>query len=297
LPWWTFIFAIVIAAFFIIPVGIIQAITNQQAGLNIVTEMIFGYIFPGRPVAMMLFKSFGYMTCYNGLIYVQDMKVGHYMKVPPRTMFAAQAFAVFWLSFVQIATYNFLRGNIEGICTQEQAQGLTCPGARTFYNASVIWGAIGPRIVFGAGSIYSWVNWFWFIGFICPFAQYFLARRYPRSFLRYVFFPAMFGAAGMIPPATMWYLAQYVMVGLFFNWWIKKRYFGWWARYNYVLSGALDIGTALCVVLQAVGLGIGNANFPDWWGNTVPFNNLDANWEAVSRKLPDDGSIIGPSSW
>lgn len=91
---------------------------------------------------MMLFKSFGYMTSYNGLNYISDMKVGHYLKIPPRSMFRAQAFAVVWLSFVQIATYNFLIGNIKGICTTTQSQGLTCPNARTFYNASQIWGAI-----------------------------------------------------------------------------------------------------------------------------------------------------------
>ncbi len=90
----------------------------------------------------MLFKSWGYMTCSNGLVYISDMKVGHYMKIPPRSMFAAQLFAVVWLSIVQIATYNFLLGNIEGICTRDQLQGLTCPNARTFYNASVIWGVI-----------------------------------------------------------------------------------------------------------------------------------------------------------
>jgi len=97
---------------------------------------------PGRPLAMMLFKSWGYMITANGLQYVIDMKVGHYMKIPPRSMFAAQLFAVIWLSIVQIATYNFLLGNIEGICTHEQKQGLTCPNATTFYNASVIWGVI-----------------------------------------------------------------------------------------------------------------------------------------------------------
>jgi hypothetical protein len=94
---------------------------------------------------MMLFKSWGYMMAYNGLNYVSDMKIGHYMKIPPRTMFAAQLFAVIWLSIVQIATYNFLRGNIAGICTPHQAQGLTCPHARTFFNASVIWGVIVSR--------------------------------------------------------------------------------------------------------------------------------------------------------
>lgn len=96
---------------------------------------------------MMLFKSWGYMMTSNGLNYVSDMKVGHYMKIPPRSMFMAQLFAVVWLSIVQIATYNFLLGNIEGICTIHQGQGLTCPNARTFYNASVIWGAIVGHLV------------------------------------------------------------------------------------------------------------------------------------------------------
>jgi hypothetical protein len=101
---------------------------------------------------MMLFKSWGYMMSYNGLNYISDMKIGHYMKIPPRTMFAGQAFAVVWLSVVQIATYNFLRGNIDGICTPLQKQGLTCPHAKTFYNASVIWGVIGPARMFSPGK-------------------------------------------------------------------------------------------------------------------------------------------------
>lgn len=180
---------------------------------------------------MMLFKSWGYMLAYNGLNYISDMKVGHYMKIPPRTMFAAQAFAVVWLSIVQIATYNFLRGNIEGICTPDQKQGLICPSARTFYNASVIWGVIGPKKVFGVGGLYSWVNWFWLIGFALPVIQYFLARRYPRSFLRYVVTPAIFGAAGQIPPSTLYYLMQWVIVGVVFNYFIRRRALGWWSKY------------------------------------------------------------------
>jgi hypothetical protein len=35
----------------------IQAITNQQVGLNVITELIIGYALPGRPVAMMMFKT------------------------------------------------------------------------------------------------------------------------------------------------------------------------------------------------------------------------------------------------
>lgn len=296
LPWWAYIIAIIIGAVLYIPIGIVQAITNQQTGLNIVTEMIFGYMLPGRPVAMMMFKSFGYMLAYNGLTYISDMKVGHYMKIPPRSMFRAQLFAVIWLSVVQICAYNFILGNIENICKPDQAQGLTCPSARTFYNASVIWGVIGPKLVFGAGQLYSWCNYFWLIGFMCPVIQYLLARRYPRSPLRYVVFPAIFGAAGMIPPATTWYLAQWCIVGLIVNWGIRRMYLGWWTRYTYVLSGALDIGTAFVVIISALGLGLGHAKFPDWWGNTVINNNLDAQGLAVTRTLAE-GQVIGPATW
>ncbi|KND86728.1 Sexual differentiation process protein isp4 [Tolypocladium ophioglossoides CBS 100239] len=298
LPWWAYIVCILIGIVLFIPIGMVQAITNQQTGLNVITEMIFGYMLPGRPVAMMLFKSWGYMLSANGLNYISDMKVGHYMKVPPRSMFAAQAFAVIWLSFVQTATYNFLIGNIKEICTEDQPQGLTCPNARTFYNASVIWGVIGPKRVFGVGGIYSWINWFWLIGVALPVIQYFLAHRYPKSFLRYIVFPAIFGGAGLIPPATLYYLMQWVVVGFIFNYWIRRRYLGWWTEYNYVLSGALDIGSRLCVVVVGLALGLGNANFPDWWGNTAPYDTLDNNGTAVTKKfIKGVTKPLGPETW
>ncbi|OAA72327.1 small oligopeptide transporter, OPT family [Cordyceps fumosorosea ARSEF 2679] len=297
LPWWAFIICIAIGLVFFIPVGTVQAITNQQTGLNVITELVIGFMLPGRPIAMMMFKCWGYMIVFYGLNYISDMKIGHYMKIPPRSMFAAQAFAVIWLSIVQVATYNFLLGNIKGICTEDQAQGLTCPAARTFFNASVIWGVIGPAKMFGAGQLFSWLNWFWLIGAALPVIQYFITRRNPRSIFRYMLTPVIFGAAGQIPPATLYYLWQFVTVGLVFNWFLRRRYFGWWQQYNYTLSGALDIGNALASVVIGLALGLGNANFPDWWGNTVPYTNLDG-WHNATTKVFHKGQTpLGPATW
>ena len=39
-----------------VPIGIIQAITSNQLGLNVITELIIGYMVPGHPIAMMQFK-------------------------------------------------------------------------------------------------------------------------------------------------------------------------------------------------------------------------------------------------
>ncbi|KAK6071511.1 OPT family small oligopeptide transporter [Seiridium cupressi] len=298
LPWWAYIVTIIIGAFFVLPVGIIQAVTNSQTGLNVITEMIIGYMLPGRPVAMMLFKSFGYMFAYNCLQYEQDMKVGHYMKIPPRSMFRAQLFAVIWLSIVQVSTFNWMLGSLPGICTDDQPQGFTCAGARTFFNASVIWGLIGPRRMFGAGAIYSWANWFWLIGFALPCIQFFIARRYPKSIARYIFFPAVFGVSGMIPPATIFQLLCWLTIGIGFNVIIKRRAFGWWKRYAYVFSGAMDIGTACCLVLFAVGIGISESTFPEWWGTTGYAETLDQLGETMSKQLADGETFGLPAgSW
>ena len=44
LTWWAFIICILIPVFLIVPVGIIQAVTNQQTGLNLITELIIGFM-------------------------------------------------------------------------------------------------------------------------------------------------------------------------------------------------------------------------------------------------------------
>lgn len=72
----------IISFVYVIPIGIIQAITNQQVGLNVITELIIGYALPGRPIAMMMFKTWGYITMAQALTFTSDFKLGHYMKVP-----------------------------------------------------------------------------------------------------------------------------------------------------------------------------------------------------------------------
>jgi ABC-type antimicrobial peptide transport system permease subunit len=73
MPVWTFVVALVLgepttvrngnllnfveAFTYIVPVGMIEAMTSQQIGLNVLTELIVGYAVPGHPIAMMMFKT------------------------------------------------------------------------------------------------------------------------------------------------------------------------------------------------------------------------------------------------
>ena len=59
LPWWGVLLAVATAAIFVLPVGILQAVSNQQVGLNVLTEFIAGVLFPGQPIANIVFKTCG----------------------------------------------------------------------------------------------------------------------------------------------------------------------------------------------------------------------------------------------
>lgn len=119
------VLSLVIAIVFTVPIGIIQATTNVQLGLNIFTEFIIGYLQPGHPIAMMLFKTFGYITMTQALYFCGDLKLGHYMHVPQRSLFTAQLVATVWSCFCQLGTVQWAMGNIKNICTPEVSPQLT----------------------------------------------------------------------------------------------------------------------------------------------------------------------------
>ena len=80
------------------------------------------------------FKTFGYITMSQALSFVGDLKFGHYMKIPPRTMFTSQVVATTVSCFIQIAVLNYALGSIDGVCTREQPEHFTCPGGRVFFS-------------------------------------------------------------------------------------------------------------------------------------------------------------------
>ncbi|KAL9689938.1 hypothetical protein QQ045_010329 [Rhodiola kirilowii] len=90
MPWWALIFACAMAFVFTLPISIITATTNQTPGLNIITEYVMGVIYPGRPIANVCFKTYGYISMAQAVSFLNDFKLGHYMKIPPRSMFLVQ---------------------------------------------------------------------------------------------------------------------------------------------------------------------------------------------------------------
>jgi hypothetical protein len=237
-----------------LPLSVITATTGQRLGLNAITELIIGYALPGRPIAMMLFKTWGYITMSQAIMFIGDLKLAHYMKIPHRPMFFCQVVATIVAGTVQLGVQTWMFSNIEGLCDADQKDGFICPHTTVFGNASIIvsklvvltrtfcipwlkdvvlqWGVIGPRRLFSHGQLYYGLFFFFLVGILAPLFQWMLHKKLGIDYLKYVNFTVVFSSTRPMPPATPLNFVPWVFVCFIFNYIIRRRHFDWWAKYN-----------------------------------------------------------------
>jgi OPT family small oligopeptide transporter len=73
LPWWGFFVSCAVAGLFVIPCCTIMGMTNIMLSLNVISPFIGGYLFPGRPIGVMIFKV--YSTIVLGQAQVRDRSI------------------------------------------------------------------------------------------------------------------------------------------------------------------------------------------------------------------------------
>lgn len=321
LPWWAYFVSLIVALVFTIPTCMIYGITNIMLSLNVISPFLAGYMIPGKPIGVMIFKVYSTITLGQAQLFSGDLKLAHYMKVPPKTAFSAQVVATLWASFVQIAVMNWTLGNIDGVCDRLQPGRFTCPNGRAFFSSSITWGVIGPQRMFGPGSIYWTIHWYcksiqhimqpsvprWIkanegsansttisglIGAALPVIFFFLIRAAPKSPLRYLNAPVMLGAMAWLPPATPLSFSSWAIFGLVFNYWIMRKWHGWWHKYNYITAAGLDSGLILSTIVIFFAVTFKEYPVPQWWGNIKPFETTVSHLNPF-RSREEDTNCIG----
>ncbi|KAF9350608.1 hypothetical protein BGX26_011255 [Mortierella sp. AD094] len=274
LPWWCVLLAVAISALFSLPIGLIQAVTNQQPGLNILTEFVIGYILPGRPIANVTFKTYGYISMSHAMSFLGDLKLGQYMKIPPKEMFMTQLIGTCIAGCINLVTANWLLSSRPNICTPE-GYPWTCPGANVFFSASVIWGVIAPARMFGTSSIYHPLMYFFIFGLFIPIPFYLISRRFPGTPLDKIHTPVLLTSTGMMPPARPYQYANWLAVGFLFQFCARRYRPEWYQRFNYILSAAMDSGVTISALVIFFALQMHGIDFPSWWGTDMNHCPLD----------------------
>ncbi|KAJ7775950.1 OPT-domain-containing protein [Mycena maculata] len=279
------LYGVFLAIIFVIPIGIIASITNFEITLNVLAEMFGGLWFSGDAISMNYFKAYGYATSVQTISFASDLKLAHYLHISPRATFWAQIWGTVLTSFVCTGILNFQMTKIAGVCTPEQVDHFTCPGIQTFFTASVIWGILGPKRMFGPGGIYNSLLWFFLIGAIVPIPVYFLRKK--SKIFESFHFPMILAGGLIWAPYTMANIWPAVPIGFLVNVIIKKRYIAWWGKYAYVTTTAFSAAVAIGGIVIFFALDWPGVEI-NWSGNTRPFAGCDA--EGCPRlPIPDQG--------
>lgn len=294
LPWWGLIIALLIAFLNFIPQGLLEGITNQHVGLNIITELVAGYIWPGKPIANMMFKLYGFIPMRQGLDFSRDLKIAQYMKIRPRILFAAQIVGTLVSCLVNVGVQQWMRFHIHDICSPTQSDGFTCANGRTVFNASIIWGAVGPGKLFSPGKRYNAFMYFFLIGFFAPIVTFFVKKRFPKHWVGKINAPVFFTGPGNIPPSTVYNYSLYFIVSYGFNHYIRKWYRLFHMKYTFILSAALDSGVSIAAVLIFLCVSYPTGSL-SWWGNNVYKNTYDDAYKSYYKLGKNE--TFGPTTW
>jgi OPT family oligopeptide transporter len=257
LPWWGVIFAIVLSTCLSLPLNLITAVTGQTFGLNVLTELICGLILPGLPIANMYFKTLGYNTMSQAGAMAKDLKIGYYLKVPPRMTFIHQI-----IGTIIGCIFNYI---VNVSITQSKREILLDPIGNQFWNgatpqtinsAAITWGAIGPIAMFGPDTQYYIILWAFIIGLALPIPGYLLHKKFPNAGFHLINIPMILMGLSLLPGTSSSWITVSFGIILVTQGYIKQRHSTWFARHNYLISAALDSGTSLMVFFVSMAV---------WW--------------------------------
>ncbi|KAK3496216.1 OPT oligopeptide transporter protein-domain-containing protein [Neurospora crassa] len=285
-------YGLILCFIFVIPVGIVKAMTGMEVTLNVLAEFIGGSWVQGNALAMNYFKSFGYVTCAHAVWFANDLKLAHYVKIPPKHTFAAQVVATLVSTFICTGILNFQMNDIPRVCTNEAPNKMTCPGINTFFTASVLWGTIGPKKIFGHNGQYTALMLGWPLGLLLPVITWYIQKKFPqKKWLRQIHPIVLLYGAMYWAPYNLSYVIPSVWIG-WLSWiWCRSRFLGFWSKYNFVLSAAFTTGISVAAVIIFFSLDWSGVEV-SWWGNDVVSEGCEG--KPCLLKTLKEGEIFGP---
>ncbi|KAK4164326.1 hypothetical protein QBC43DRAFT_210871 [Cladorrhinum sp. PSN259] len=286
------LYGIVLCLLFVVPVGIIASMTGVGVTLNVLAEFIGGVIMEGNAIGMCFFKTYGYVTCAHALSFSSDLKLAHYLKIPPRFTFWAQMVPSLTSTLISVAILQY-QTKIKDVCTEQAPFRFTCPGVNTFFTAAVFWGTVGPRKIWGAGGRYAVTLIGFPFGVVLVVVFWWLHRKFPKSHFLHNTHPVVILSGALVfVPFNLCYIWPAVPIAAFSWLYVRKRYLPFWQKYNYITTAGLSTGVAISglVIFFAVQY---HPIELHWWGNDVGTRGCDGQQNCTLKTL-NEGEYIGP---
>ncbi|KAF2188610.1 OPT superfamily oligopeptide transporter [Zopfia rhizophila CBS 207.26] len=288
-PWWyialfmvSFVTIITIPArgYFFIPTWtFFVAIFTFQVAIGSFNELVYGFMVHAgsghrHPAGATAYGSIAGDIWYRAQYMLQDQKIGHYMHVPPRSIFFSQIFGELLgvpinygiIQWVLQTKGEYLLGNKKDSLNQWTGQLLA-----NYNTMGVQYVLIGPKRLF-AQHMYKPLPWAFLYGAGAPLVLYILHRLWPKSKLKFHLWNVTIfgsGVAQFYGNLSTGYLSRLIVGYISMRWFFWHR-FETWKRYNFLIAAALDAGFNIAMLFMFIIFSSGKViSMPHWWGNNA----------------------------
>jgi OPT family oligopeptide transporter len=279
LPVWAYIISLLLGIVFGPFSTILYARFGNGIATNNLSKLVEGLLVPGRPVGNMYFAAWSHNVVANTVNLCNDLKMGEYLKIPPRVMFITQIYGTVLGAFVNYAVMiSIVTGNRDLLIDGNGDASWSGATVQSYNTNAASWAL--AKYLYKSGTTYSIVPIGLAIGAGCVVVHWAVSYFIPKIrgiSLSEFNFPQFIQYAGYIPynsPQTCVIFNQ-ISAGFFVQYYLRNYHPRIFRDYSYLITGAFD-GASLLVlfILSFAVFGAGGPSipFPTWWGNNVNGN-------------------------
>ncbi|KAI0053806.1 oligopeptide transporter [Auriscalpium vulgare] len=274
LPWWAYIVALITGG--LSSHRPFSTLLFARMGNGIATNQLFkmiaGVINPGRPVANLYFSMWSHDVVSTSIGLAGDLKLGQYLKIPPRTMFLTQIWGAVIGCFVNYVVMISVVTNQAELLLDPTGSNVWSGQVVQSLNSNAVTWSLAQRL-YGSDGPYFIIPMSLFIGAAVTFFQWLVNKRWPyigpvktdSIMLPIIYMYSAWFYVGV--NSVIW--AQ-IIVGVVSQLWLRRYHPAWYRKYNYILGGALDGGAQVMIfILSFAVFGASGVErpFPYWAGN------------------------------
>jgi len=223
-------------------------------------------------VANLYFSMWSHDVVSTSINLASDLKLGQYLKIPPRVMVVTQLWGTVLGCIVNYVVMASLTANQREILLDPSGNNVwSGQYVQSINSAAVTWSLAGD--LYSRNGPYFWVPMGLVFGLIPTTIQYFIWKRWPKIGpveVDKIMLPVIYMYAGWLNVGVNSPITSIVIVGVLSQVVLRQRYPTWYRKYNYLLGGALDGGTQTVIFLLSFAVygasGVSHP-FPSWAGN------------------------------
>ncbi|KIJ62124.1 hypothetical protein HYDPIDRAFT_114969 [Hydnomerulius pinastri MD-312] len=277
LPWYSFIVALLFGSFITPFSQLLYARMGNGIATNQLMKMVAGAIAPGRPVANLYFTMWSHDIIGQSIGLAGDLKLGQYLKIPPRTMFLTQVWGTILGAAINYVVMTSVVDAQRDILISPQGTNVwSGQVVQSLNSAAVTWSL--AKELYGPGGQYFIIPMSLLIGLAGTFAQWLIAKRWPYIGpvkVDTIMLPIIYMYSAWMSSGLNSVITSCIITGVVSQFWLRKYHPGWFRKYNYILGGALDGGAQVMIFILSFAVfgasGKGNP-FPTWAGNPAVGN-------------------------